>query len=98
MLVKVLEETNTNVNDWLKDVTMYADKMVNIKVKDKNKVLNNKDLVNRIEEIKQELKNDCKVIIRASGTEDLIRVTVMCKDQSLVNKYSDELVNLVNSI
>ena len=98
MLVSILEETNTNINDWLKDVTMYADKMVNIKVKDKNKVLNNKDLFNRIEEIKQELKNDCKVIIRASGTEDLIRVTAMCKDQSLVNKYSDELVNLVKNI
>ncbi len=98
MLVKVLEETNTSIGDWLLNVSMYADKMVNIKVNDKNKVLNNKALFKRIEEIKNELNNDCKIIVRASGTEDLIRVSVMCKNALLVDKYSNELVNLVKAI
>ena len=98
LIVKVLAETNTNLTDYLNEVKMYADKMVNIKVKDKSKVLNNKSLFNRIEEIKQELSNDCKIIVRASGTEDLIRVSVMAKDNDLVNKYSSELVNIVNNI
>ncbi len=97
-IIKILEETNTNINDWLSDVKMYSDKMVNIKVKDKSKVLNNSKLFSRVEEIKKELNNDCKIIIRASGTEDLIRVSVMAKSQDLVNKYSDELVNIVNNI
>ncbi len=97
-IIKILEETNTNINDWLKGVEMYSDKMVNIKVNDKSKVLNSKELFNRVEEIKKELNNDCKVIIRASGTEDLIRVSVMAKTSELVNKYSDELVNIVKSI
>ena len=77
---------------------MYADKMVNIKVKDKNSVLNNNGLFNRVDEIKKELNNDCKIIIRASGTEDLIRVSVMAKSLDLVNKYSNELVTMVNEI
>ena len=98
MLVKVLEETNTSIGDWLLNVSMYADKMVNIKVNDKNKVLNNKALFKRIEEIKNELNNDCKIIVRASGTEDLIRVSVMCKNALLVDKYSNELVSLVKAI
>ena len=98
LIMKVLAETNTNLSDYLNEVKMYADKMVNIKVKDKSKVLNNKSLFNRIEEIKKELNNDCKIIVRASGTEDLIRVSVMAKDNNLVNKYSNELVNIVNNI
>ena len=98
LIMKVLAETNTNLTDYLNEVKMYADKMVNIKVKDKSKVLNNKSLFNRIEEIKKELNNDCKIIVRASGTEDLIRVSVMAKDNDLVNKYSNELVNIVNNI
>jgi len=97
-IVKVLMETKTDINYWIKDVKMYADKMVNIKVKDKTKVLNNKYLFDRIEAIKNELSNDCKIIVRASGTEDLIRVSVMAKDSNIVNKYSDELVGIVNSI
>ena len=98
IITKILEETKTDFNYWLKDVIMYADKMVNIKVKDKNSVLNNKDLFTRVDEIKKELNNDCKIIIRASGTEDLIRVSVMAKSLDLVNKYSNELVTIVNEI
>ena len=98
LIMKVLSETNNNLSDYLNEVKMYSDKMVNIKVKDKSKVLDNKNLFNRIEEIKKELNNDCKIIVRASGTEDLIRVSVMAKSLDLVNRYSDELVGIVNSI
>ena len=77
---------------------MYSDKMVNIKVKDKSKVLNSKALFDRVDEIKKDLNNDCKIIIRASGTEDLIRVSVMARSKDLVEKYSSELVNIVNNI
>jgi len=98
LVCNLLSETNTKINDWFKDIKMYSDKMVNIKVQDKQKVLNNKNLFDRIEEIKKELNNDCKIIVRASGTEDLIRVSVMCKDESIMNKYSNELVNMVKEI
>ena len=98
LIIKILEETKTNIDDWFNDVKMYSDKMVNIKVLDKKKVLNNTKLFDRIEEIKKELNNDCKIIVRASGTEDLIRVSVMAKSSSLVDKYSDELVNMVKNI
>lgn len=98
MIVKLLEETNTKIYDWLKDVKMYADTMVNIKVENKNKVLENKALFNRIEEIKKELNNDCKIIVRPSGTEELIRVTVMAQTEALVKKYIDELVSMVNEM
>lgn len=97
-IIKILEETNTSINDWLKDVKMYADKMVNIKVNDKKAVLNNQKLFDTVDEIKKELKYDCKIIIRASGTEDLIRVSVMAQNEADVLKYSECLVNLVKSI
>lgn len=98
MILKVLEETNTTIDDWLKDVEMYSDSLVNIRVEDRNRVMNNKALFERIEDIKKELNNDCKIIVRASGTEDLIRVTVMAKTKELVQKYSNELVSIVKEI
>lgn len=98
LVVNLLSETKTTIADWFKDVNMYADKMVNIKVANKEKILNNKTLFDRIEKIKKELNNDCKIIVRASGTEDLIRVSVMAKDEATMLKYSDELVTMVKSI
>ena len=98
LIIKILTETNTKIDDWFNDVEMYSDKLVNIKVNNKNNVLQNTYLFNRIEEIKKELNNDCKIIVRPSGTEDLIRVTVMAKSNELVEKYSNELVNIIKSI
>lgn len=98
LIIKILEKTNTDIKSYFKDVVMYSDKMVNIKVKDKSKVLNSKALFDRVDEIKKALNNDCKIIIRASGTEDLIRVSVMARSKDLVEKYSSELVNIVNNI
>ena len=98
LIVKLLTETNTLINDWLVDVNMYADKMVNVIVNDRNKVMENKELFSTVDKIKEELENDCKIIVRASGTEDLIRVSVMAKTEELVNKYVDLLVNMVKEI
>ena len=72
--------------------------MVNVKVKDKSKVLQNIELMNRIEEIKEELNQDCKIIVRASGTEDVIRVTVMARKEELVNQYLNELLTMIKNI
>ena len=98
LITNLLTETNTTISSWFKDINMYSDKMVNIRVNDKSKVLNSKELLTRVEEIKKELNNDCKIIIRASGTEDLIRVSVMARSEELVNNYSSELVDLVRRL
>lgn len=97
LVTKLLEETNTRISDWIKDVVMYSDKMINIKVENKQKVLENKYLFDRIEQIKEELNNDCKIIVRPSGTEELVRVSVMAQTKELVDKYIDELVDMVNN-
>ncbi len=98
LITNLLSETNTKIESWFEDIHMYADKMVNVIVSDRNKVINNEKLLKRINEIKNELDNDCKIIVRASGTEELIRVSVMAKSNELVEKYSTELVNLVKEI
>lgn len=98
IIVKILDEEKCSINDLLFDVYMYSDRMVNIKVNNKENVLNSSLLFNRVDEIKKELNNDCKIIIRASGTEDLIRVSVMARSTELVEQYSNELVNIVNDI
>lgn len=98
LVTNLLSETNTKIESWFEDIHMYADKMVNVVVSDRNKVINNEKLLKRINEIKNELNNDCKIIVRASGTEELIRVSVMAKSNDLVEKYSTELVNLVKEI
>ncbi|MDE7264538.1 MAG: hypothetical protein K2N64_07745 [Anaeroplasmataceae bacterium] len=94
-LCQILSKTNTRIEDWFEDLVLYKDVMINIKVKDKNKVLQHPTLFKRIEEMKNSLHGDCKIIVRPSGTEELIRITVMALDEQIVEKYIEELVKLV---
>ena len=56
------------------------------------------DLLSAIESVKTDLADTGRVLIRASGTEPLIRVMVECSDVSLMNEKADELVDLVSRI
>lgn len=56
------------------------------------------DLLSAIESVKANLAGTGRVLIRASGTEPLIRVMVESTDVRLMNAKADELVAVVNDI
>lgn len=97
-IIKILEDENIDISNLLNDVYMYPNKMINIKVNNKNIILKSKFLLNKINEIKRSLNYDCKIIVRQSGTEDLIRITVMAKSSDLVEQYSNELEYIVKNL
>ncbi len=90
-LLKVLLEEQKDLTDYTKEVSLYFNRMINIQVEDKKKILYNQSLYQRVEEIKEELNQDCKIIIRPSGTENVVRLNVMAKSKELVDRYIEEL-------
>ncbi len=98
ILLKALSCLKTTISEEYDSINMYHDKMINIKVLNRNKVMDNIDLFNSVNDIKNKLDNDCKIIIRPSGTEDVIRLSVMAKNLDDVNKYSEILKNIIINI
>ena len=93
-IISILEETHTRLEDWIADLTYYPDSLQNLVVKDKKKVMGD-PLQNEIELIKKELNQDCKILVRPSGTEDCIRVSVMAKTKQLVQEYKERLISYI---
>lgn len=95
ILLTIISEENKSLYELTKDIPMYPYKMVNIKVKDKN-IINNKHITDEIKKMEESFSNYGKIILRASGTEPLIRITVMHKDNSILESSINYLVELVN--
>lgn len=86
------------LDNILERITIYPQRLENVKVKDKNAVLENADLQKKIQSIEKELKGEGRVLIRPSGTEPLVRVMVEAGTEELCQKYVSELVKTIETI
>lgn len=97
-ILKILEETKTYFTDWFKDIPFYYSNMINRTVKNKEKVLTHPLILRKTEEFKNDLCQNCKIIIRASGTEDVIRIMCMAQNKVFVEQFLEELQQIIIKI
>ena len=94
---KLCKKKNINLNDWLKSsFEPYAQKLTNINLNLNIKKLNPKTklLIDQTLENFQAIYSDnCRVYIRPSGTEPVIRVLVEAKNHQEVHSLSREITN-----
>ena len=96
-ILKILEENKTTLKDYTKEVVMYPQKMVNIKNVDKE-VLKHPEIVRLVEEVRRNLPEDSLLLVRPSGTEPLVRVTISCQDILELDKYMGLLVTKIQNL
>lgn len=93
-----LERLDQTLEELLSEVTIYPQLLQNVKVKDKNVVLESKVLAEAVKEVESKLEGDGRVLLRPSGTEPLIRVMVEAstteKCETLVNYLVDIVTNI----
>ena len=70
---------------------IYPQVLKNVKVKDKSKVLNDPHVINLVDDISTRLGNCGRILVRASGTEPLIRIMVEAEDVDTCNSYIKEV-------
>ena len=94
---KFCKKKNINLNDWLKSsFEPLPQKLTNIKLEFNIKKLNlqNKILIDQsIKNFQAIYSDNCRVFIRPSGTEPVIRVLVEAQNQKKVDSLSSEITN-----
>lgn len=76
-------------------MTKYPQQMINLRIKEKVDPLSDKAVVQAVADAEKRLADKGRVLLRASGTEPLIRVMVEGSDEQLVNNVVNELSDVV---
>ena len=96
--LKVMEamiESKSDLKTLVRDLKIYPQVLINVKVKDKNTVLDNEEVKKSIERIENTLADSGRVLVRKSGTEPLIRVMVEAASLEVAEKSANEIVNTI---
>ena len=96
-IAKYCKGKNVTLNDWLKSsFDPYPQKLTNINLNININKLNQKtkSLINQtIDSCQASYSDNCRIYIRPSGTEPLMRVLVEAKNENKVNSLSSEITN-----
>ncbi|MDY0276445.1 MAG: hypothetical protein RBQ97_00005 [Acholeplasma sp.] len=93
-VLKMLIENNISLEEFTKDVTLYPLKLVNIKNVNKE-VLKQEHVIKYLEGIREEFEDEDILLIRPSGTEPLVRVTISCLNNEKLDKYMNKIVSFI---
>jgi phosphoglucosamine mutase len=97
MLIKVILETGKSIEELSEIINIYPQVLINAKVSNDKKYDFDKDetIKAAIAELDKEFDGNGRVLIRASGTEPLVRVMIEGEDQEYITKKAEEMAKLI---
>ena len=94
-LADILKTSGKTLEELANEVNIYPQKLVNIKVLDKKLAMEDKDILEECAKVEKELEGNGRILLRASGTENLIRVMVEASSDELTDKYCEQVAQIV---
>ncbi|MCK5893295.1 MAG: phosphoglucosamine mutase [Endozoicomonadaceae bacterium] len=96
-VLRALVETGRSLYDFKSDMTKYPQVMINVRLSEKFDVSDNLEITKAVRSIEKQLAGRGRVLLRASGTEPLIRVMVEGEEYDEVADCSRELADVVGA-
>lgn len=99
-LLKVMRETGKSLSELASEVTIYPQKLVNVRVKDnaaKKSAMDVPEIQKVISEMETSMNGKGRILVRPSGTEPLLRVMAEAPTHEEVNHVVDTIVEVVEA-
>ena len=98
-LTKIMQETGKKLSELAAEVTIYPQKLVNIRVENsmKDKAMEVPAIREIIEKMEAEMAGNGRILVRPSGTEPLLRVMAEAPTDQEVDYYVDTIAAVVQA-
>lgn len=94
-LADIIKKSGKSIEELANEVSIYPQKLVNIKVVDKKTAMEDEEVLSECTKVEKELEANGRILLRASGTENLIRVMVEASSDELTDKYCEQVAAIV---
>ncbi|MBS0950295.1 phosphoglucosamine mutase [Weissella minor] len=94
-LLHVMKATGKPLSALAAEMTSYPQVLINVQVQDKKIALENVAIKDAIASVEAEMNGNGRVLVRPSGTQDLLRVMVEAPTDELAQQYAEKIVKVV---
>ncbi|MDX2505012.1 MAG: phosphoglucosamine mutase [Gammaproteobacteria bacterium] len=94
-VLAAMSGSGETLHELKKGMEKYPQHMINVRIKEKVDPFSSELVVKAVEDAEQRLADNGRVLLRASGTEPLIRVMIEGSDEQQVLKEVEELARVV---
>ncbi len=94
-LLSVMKRSQRTLADLAQVMTKYPQALINVKVANKAGLDDSQTIKIAVEQAQAELKESGRILVRASGTESLVRVMVEAADETVAEEVAQRLASVV---
>ncbi len=96
-LMEVMLEKKTTMSKLAAPLVFFPQVLVNVKVTDKAAAQEDEDVRLAVKAVERKLGDDGRILLRASGTEPVVRVMVEAESEEVCQAYVDEVVTVIRA-
>lgn len=95
-LLSILKSSGKKMSDLAKIFNLNPQILINIKIANKSyNPLENQDVLNLIKQEEEKIKKNGRILVRKSGTENLIRIMVEGENEEQINVIAEKIANFI---
>jgi phosphoglucosamine mutase len=94
-LMEVMLESKSALSDLMKEISIFPQLLVNVKVHNKKSAREDQAVVDTVAQVERELGNDGRILVRESGTEPVVRVMVEAESKELCKEMVYRVIDVM---
>ncbi|WMY97655.1 MAG: phosphoglucosamine mutase [Arsenophonus sp.] len=97
-VLSIMIKNNKNLYKLSREMTLFPQILINVNYYHSDNPLNTNNILNVIKEVKKELKDNGRILLRKSGTEPLIRIMVEGKNKFQIKMIANRVSNIIKKL
>lgn len=94
-LLEVMADSGQSLATLTEPVSIYPQLLKNVRVNDKQAVMEDDQLKEKIRHLEEQLHGNGRILVRPSGTEPLVRVMVEAQSEELCGQLVQDVIDLI---